>query len=98
MLVPVLAVVALATACSTGPGSQEELTQILTDTGMTEDQATCIADAVFVEYAADEEALSAISAAPNLEFLDGEEGVEGFSEFFDRTVADCAASGPTASN
>lgn len=97
-LAPVLAVVVLGAACSTGPGTQEELTQILTDTGMTEGQASCIADAVFAEYAADEEALSAISAAPDLDFLNGQEGVPGFSEFFDRTVADCAAAGPTASN
>ncbi len=97
-LVPVLAVASLGAACSAGPGTQEELTQILADTGMTEDQATCVSDAVFEEYGADEDALSAISAAPDLDFLDGEDGVPGFTEFFDRAVADCAGSGPTVSN
>lgn len=97
VLLPVLAVALLAVGCSSGPGSQDDLQQVLVDNGgFTESEAECIADDVFAEYGADEEALSRISSAPNFELLnDAEEGVPGFAAFFDETVASCAAVGPT---
>lgn len=97
---PLLALLALAlfaAGCSTGPGSRAEFVDILTRGGtITEDQATCITDAVFDEYEDDEAALKKISAAPDYDYLSSEEGVDGFTEFFERSVAGCALVGPAA--
>lgn len=99
LLPALLAVALLAASCSTGPGSEEEFVNILLEGGtLTESEASCIAGAVFDEYEEDEDALGKISAAPDFAFLSTEDGVEGFSEFFNRTVSDCAAVGPTQSN
>ncbi len=92
----VAAVALLAAGCSSGPGSQEDLVNVLVDTGnLSETEASCVADAIFDEYETDEDALGTISAAPDFEFLGTEEGVPGFPEFFDQTVQRCAAVGPT---
>lgn len=94
-----LALVALAliaAGCSTGPGTQEEFMEVLTrDGSLSESEATCISDAVFDEYSADEDALGKISAAPDFAYLSSDEGVPGFTEFFERTVQGCATVGPT---
>ncbi|MGH1490360.1 MAG: hypothetical protein ACRBK7_13380 [Acidimicrobiales bacterium] len=91
-----LALVLLAAGCSTGPGSKAEFVDVLTrDGALTENEATCISDAVFDEYELDEDALGKISAAPDYEYLSSEEGVPGFADFFDRTVASCSTVGPT---
>ncbi len=90
-----VALIFLVTACGSGPGSQEEFIEVLVrNDAMTEEEAICISDLVFAEYADDEEALGKISAAPDFEYLDGEEGVPGFSDFFDSTVQSCSAVGP----
>ena len=93
----IVAIVALiAAGCSSGPGSQEELVAVLMDSGsLAEPEATCIAESVFDEYEEDNDALSAISSAPDLAFLESDEGVDGFSEFFAEAVQRCAAVGPT---
>lgn len=86
----------LAAACSSGPGSREDFIEVLTrDGSLTTEEATCISDAVFDEYEADEDALQKISGAPSFEYLRGEEGVPGFAEFFEETVEGCAQVGPT---
>ncbi len=96
-LVALLALALLAVGCSTGPGSEAEFVDILTRGGsLTEDQAICVSDAVFDEYEADEDALKKISAAPDYEYLSSDEGVPGFTDFFDRTVAGCALVGPSS--
>lgn len=87
-----LAVVALAAGCSTGPGTRDEFVEVLTrgeDAGITEEQAGCIADAVFAEYAEDESALTRISSVGSFEDLNGENGVPGFADFFQATVFGC---------
>ncbi|MFV0523169.1 MAG: hypothetical protein ACK5RL_01570 [Acidimicrobiales bacterium] len=94
VLIACLATVALtATACTDGPGSEEDLVNALTrDDGFDQAQAECIANAVFNEYGENEDALKAISSAPDMAALDAEGGVPGFSEFFDRTVQTCSGS------
>ena len=90
------ALVFLVTGCTSGPGSQEDFIDVLTrDDAMSVEEATCISEAVFAEYADDEDALGKISAAPDFAYLESEEGVEGFSDFFDRTVQGCSTVGPT---
>jgi hypothetical protein len=85
----------LAAGCSTGPGTEAEFVDVLTRDGLfTDEQASCISDAVFDEYEADQEALKRISAAPDYEFLNSDEGVPGFTEFFEREVVRCAPFGP----
>ncbi|MGI9597762.1 MAG: hypothetical protein ACR2QK_16480 [Acidimicrobiales bacterium] len=94
---PAVAVLALVAAgCSSGPGTEEEFIEVLSrDGSLTTEEATCISDAVFAEYGDDSDALGTISAAPDFEYLSSEEGVEGFSEFFDATVQSCSTVGPT---
>lgn len=88
----------LAAACSSGPGSQEEFVEMLVRDGtISEDQATCIAGAVFDEYENQGDALGLISSAESFEFLEGENGVPGFSTFLEQTVQGCVAFGPTSS-
>ena len=97
VLFGLLALALVAAGCSSGPGSQQELEEILTTGGsISESDASCIADSVFEEYSEDDDALSAISAAPDFEFLSSEEGVPGFAEFFDSAVRDCTAFGPVS--
>lgn len=96
-LLAVLALVVLvAVGCSSGPGSREDFVEVLTrDGSLTEEEGTCITDAVFDEYEADSEALGKISAAPDFAYLSSDEGVPGFAEFFEDTVARCSTVGPT---
>jgi hypothetical protein len=92
----VLSLAALATGCTGGPGDRDDFIDILTrDDNFNETEATCIADAVFDEYGEDGDALGKISGAESYEYLIGEDGVEGFDEFFTPLVADCTAVGPT---
>jgi hypothetical protein len=93
----VVALVALlATACGGGPGTQEEFNEVLTrGDNLTEAEAECISTAVFDRYGDDEDALGKLSAAPDIEFLDGPEGITGFSEFFDEAVESCLQVGPS---
>ena len=92
----VAALALLAVGCGSGPGSQEELVNALMDSGsLAESEAECIAEEVFDEYGEDNDALSAISAAPDFEFLESDEGVPGFGDFFAQAVQRCAAVGPT---
>ena len=90
------AVVVLA-GCSGGPGSSEEFVEVLTrDGNLSEQEATCISEAVFDQYEADEDALKRISDASNIDSLNSEDnGVPGFVEFYDETVRGCATTGPT---
>ncbi len=81
----------LLAACGGGPGSEEDLVNALTrDDSFSQDEATCIARAIFLEYGADEDALSIISGATSFEEITGVDGVDGFEEYFDRTVSQCA--------
>jgi hypothetical protein len=74
-----------------GPGTEEELVTALTrEDTFTQDEAECIASAVFDEYSADEEAIGRISAASDFDNLSGPDGVEGFAEFYDDTISACA--------
>ena len=50
---------------------------------------------MFDRYGDDEDALGKLSAAPDLAFLDGPEGIDGFSEFFDGVVQSCVPVGPS---
>lgn len=87
----------VAVGCSSGPGSREDMIAAITQDGaFTEAEAVCITDAVFDRYGDDEDALGKISAADSFEFFDTEDGVPGFSDFFDDTVRGCAAIGPTS--
>jgi hypothetical protein len=81
-------------ACSGGPGSEEDLVTALTrnDT-FSEAEAECIANAVFEEYGDNEDALGLISGASSYDDLTGSEGVEGFGEAFDRIVETCTNTG-----
>ena len=92
-----LALVALlAAACSSGPGTEAELVEVLMrDGSISEAEATCIGEAVFDEYGDDEDALGTISAAPSFEFLSTDEGVPGFRQFFEEAVEGCLTVGPT---
>jgi hypothetical protein len=91
----VAAVALVATACGGGPGSQEDFTAVLQrDGALTESEATCISDRVFERYGDDEDALGKLSAAPSMEFLDGPDGIAGFTDFFDSTVESCLEVGP----
>jgi hypothetical protein len=86
-----LALVFGLSACGGGgPGTEEDLVTALTREGtFSEDEAECIASSVFDEYGANEEALGRISAAGDFESLSGENGVEGFAEFYDDTISAC---------
>ncbi|MEM9562906.1 MAG: hypothetical protein AAGA93_09830 [Actinomycetota bacterium] len=86
----------LATACGGGPGTQEEFNEILMrGDNLTADEADCISTAVFDEYGEDQDALGKLSAAPDIEFLDGPDGIPGFTEFFDSAVDGCLQVGPS---
>jgi len=93
--VALLAFGALAlTACTGGPGSEEDLVTALTrGDGFTQQEAECIAAAVFIEWAEDEDALGLISGAADYDELVGPNGVEGFGESFERAVTQCANAG-----
>ncbi|MEM7321666.1 MAG: hypothetical protein AAF531_01150 [Actinomycetota bacterium] len=92
-----LAVALVAAACGGGPGSREDLIDVLTlDEAFSVEEATCMADAVFDRYGDDDDALGKISAADSFDFFDGENGIPGFSEFFNQTVQSCATVGPTS--
>lgn len=98
LLLVLIALAVLVAGCGSGPGTREEFIDILTrNPNLTTEEATCISDAVFARYGADEEALGKISAAPDFEYLRGEEGVPGFAEFYDDTVLSCSQVGPTSS-
>jgi len=78
-------------ACTGGPGSEEDLVAALTRAEtFSEDEAQCIAKAVFAEYGEDDDALKLISAAATFEELVGTEGVEGFKQTFDNALSGCA--------
>jgi hypothetical protein len=95
LAVMVAAVALAASACSSGPGTEAEFVDILTkDETITDEQAQCIAGAVFDEYEGQGDALGLISAAESFESLEGENGVPGFSAFLDETVQSCVAFGP----
>lgn len=82
-----------ASACTSGPGSEQDLVDALTrDDGFDQAQAECIANAVFNEYGENEDALKAISSAPDMASLDTPDGVPGFGAFFDQTVQTCGGS------
>lgn len=86
----------LATACGGGPGTQEEFNEVLTRGGnLSQDEAECISGEVFDRYADDEDALGKLSAAPDMAFLESEEGIAGFSDFFDSAVESCLQVGPS---
>jgi len=96
-MIGLLAIALIAAACGSGPGSREELIDvILLDGAFTTEEATCIADAVFERYGEDDDALGKISAADSFDYFDSEDGIPGFTEFFDDTVQGCAAVGPVA--
>lgn len=96
-LVGLVAFGLVAAGCGGGPGTREELIDVVSQDGaFSVEQATCIADAVFERYGDDDDALGKISAADSFEFFDGEDGVPGFSSFFDQTVQSCAPVGPTS--
>lgn len=91
LLIPLVAVGFVASACTGGPGSREDLIAALTrDETFTTEEAQCIANAVFDRYAEDEDALGQISGALSYEELTGPSGVEGFEDFFQNTVTACA--------
>ena len=96
LLASVFALALLVTGCTGGPGDQDDFVDVLTlNDNFTEAEATCIAEAVFDEYGEDGDALSIISGAESYEFLLGEDGVEGFDDFFTGTVSSCTTVGPT---
>ncbi|MDH3299681.1 MAG: hypothetical protein OES24_04160 [Acidimicrobiia bacterium] len=97
-LMAVLVALALvATGCTGGPGDRDDLVDVLTrDDNFAVNEAECIADAVFERYGEDGNALQKISAAESYDYLLGPDGVEGFDEFFETTVTDCTAIGPSA--
>lgn len=97
-LVAVVAAVALlATACGGGPGSREEFNEVLTRGGnLSADEADCISGEVFDRYGEDDDSLGKLSAAPDLAFLEGEDGIDGFTEFFDAAVESCLQVGPSS--
>jgi len=67
-------------SCSSGPGTQAELAEILQlSEGYTVEQAECVAEKVFDKYGADEEALSRISSN-SLEDLSSTDNVEKSKE------------------
>jgi len=87
----------VATGCTGGPGNRGDFVDVLTrDDNFAANEAECITDAVFDRYGEDGDALQKISAAESYDYLTGEDGVDGFDEFFQSTVADCTAIGPTA--
>ena len=95
-LAAMVPLVLLVTACGGGPGSQEEFEAILTRGGnLTDEEAQCISAEVFAQYGEDAEALGKLSAAPDIEFLEGAEGIPGFSDFFDSAVGSCLQVGPS---
>jgi hypothetical protein len=87
-----LAIGALSlSACSSGPGSEEDLVAaLMRDDTFTQGEAECIAENVFLEYGEDEDALAKISGAASYEDLTGTEGVPGFDEAFSNILAGCA--------
>lgn len=90
LLPSLLGLTLLVAACSSGPGSREDLVAALTrDDTFTTAEASCIADAVFAEYGEDEEALSIISGAASYEEITGTDGVQGFEQFFDNAISAC---------
>lgn len=90
LLPSLLGLALIASACSSGPGSEEDLVTALTrDDTFSTDEAECIASAVFDEYGADEDALSIISGAESYEAITGADGVDGFDAFFGNAVAAC---------
>ncbi len=92
-----VATAVLLTGCTGGPGDRDDFVDVLTrDDNFAANEAECIADAVFDRYGEDGDALQKISAAESYEWLTGAEGVEGFDEFFESTVTDCTAIGPSA--
>jgi len=96
LLVPVIALALLATGCTGGPGDEDDFVDVLTvNDNFTDAEASCIAEAVFDEYGEDGDALGKISGAESYEFLLGEDGVEGFDEFFTGTVSSCTTVGPS---
>ncbi len=97
-LVAVLAAVALlASACGGGPGSREDFNEVLTRGGsLTPEEADCISGEVFDRYGDDDDSLGKLSAAPDLAFLEGEDGIDGFTEFFDSAVESCLQVGPSS--
>lgn len=94
-----LAAAATLAGCGGGPGSREEFVEILMrDDVFNENEAVCVADAVFDEYAADEDALGRISGASDYETLTSEDGVPGFDAFLTAAVTDCTSAGPQLSD
>ncbi|MDH3293082.1 MAG: hypothetical protein OER95_02035 [Acidimicrobiia bacterium] len=92
----VILVALVATGCTGGPGTEDEFVDVLMlNDNFNEAQASCIAEAVFDEYGQDGDALQKISAAESYEFLTGEDGVEGFDQFFTDVVSDCVSVGPS---
>ncbi len=78
-------------ACTGGPGNQQDLVDALTrDDTFSQGEAECIAKNVFDLYGEDEEALGRISGAATYEELNGTDGVSGFDEAFTNIVDGCA--------
>lgn len=91
LLLGLVATVLGVSACTGGPGDRDDLVAALTrDDTFAVAEAECIADAVFAEYGADEDALGRISGAVSYDELTGTEGVAGFDEFFSNTVSACS--------
>jgi hypothetical protein len=81
-------------ACTGGPGDEEDLVAALTrDDTFSDGEARCIANAVFEEYGDDEDALGRISGAASYEDLTSSDGVEGFAETFEQFVRTCTNTG-----
>lgn len=81
-------------SCTGGPGDRDDLVTALTrDDSFTVSEAECIADAVFLEYGEDDDAIGKISGSSTYEELVGSEGVAGFSDFFDNAISVCANTG-----
>lgn len=87
-------------ACGQGAGTQEEFVDVLTrDGNLSNDEADCVADAVFAEYGEDDEALKKISLAQDYESLERpleEGGLPGFDSFLTETVTTCTTFGPVS--
>jgi len=94
-LVPVFVLVTVlgltGSACSEGPGTEEDLISSLTrDDVFSEGEAGCIADIVFDEWGNDDDALAQISSAASYEDLIGPDGIDGFGDIFATAVKTCA--------
>jgi hypothetical protein len=93
----------LMVGCSGSPGTQQDFVDVLSRNDyLTEDQATCIAQAVFAEYGDNPDVLGRLSGAGGSsdgstqydQLIEGDNAIDGFDEFFTDTVNVCTPAGP----